>query len=119
MRRFDPGSPSRRRSSASEIGELLALKAWYCDSAYRYTMTDALQPMPAARATAARRPAGNPKADRRRYCMLGHGSHLVDTARFLGGDIVRVARGWSRSAARPLLVRGGATSPTVPPATST
>ncbi|HSD77270.1 MAG TPA: hypothetical protein VLA98_07680, partial [Solirubrobacteraceae bacterium] len=56
----------------------------------RYTMTDALQPAP-VRSAAARRPVGDPKGDRRRYYMLGHGSHLVDTARFLGGDITRVA----------------------------
>jgi predicted dehydrogenase len=39
---------------------------------------------------AALKPAGNPKADRRRYFMLGHGSHLVDLIRFLGGEIVSV-----------------------------
>ncbi|HEY4389638.1 MAG TPA: Gfo/Idh/MocA family oxidoreductase, partial [Ktedonobacteraceae bacterium] len=38
----------------------------------------------------ARRPAGNPKADKSRYYLLGHGSHLVDTARFLGGQITSV-----------------------------
>ena len=36
------------------------------------------------------RPAGDPKADRHRYYLLGHASHLVDTARFLCGDIVSV-----------------------------
>ena len=35
----------------------------------------------------AQRPPGNPKADKRRYYLLTHGSHLVDTARFLGGEI--------------------------------
>ncbi|MCB0042738.1 MAG: hypothetical protein KDE23_23800, partial [Caldilinea sp.] len=67
----------------------MALKAWYYDSFYRYTMTDNLQPIPLASA-AAQRPAGNPKADKQRYFMLTHGSHLVDTARFLGGEIVQV-----------------------------
>jgi predicted dehydrogenase len=52
-------------------------------------MTDNLQPILISSAYA-RRPAGNPKADKRRYYLLGHGSHLVDTARFLGGEIVRV-----------------------------
>jgi predicted dehydrogenase len=33
---------------------------------------------------------GNPKADKRRYYLLTHGSHLVDTARFLGGEIQAV-----------------------------
>ena len=39
---------------------------------------------------AARRPEGNPKADKRRYFLLTHASHLLDTARFLAGDIVAV-----------------------------
>jgi hypothetical protein len=36
------------------------------------------------------RPEGNHKADRRSYHRLGHGSHLVDLARLLCGDIVSV-----------------------------
>ncbi len=52
-------------------------------------MTDAVQPAIVASASA-RKPAGNPKADLTRYYMLGHGSHLVDTARYFGGDIVSV-----------------------------
>ncbi len=68
---------------------MLALTAWYCDSAYRYTMTDAAQPL-IRQSHHALRPSGNPKADRPKYLMLGHGSHLVDTARFLAGDITSV-----------------------------
>ncbi len=52
-------------------------------------MTDNLQPIPRISNTA-RRTDGDPKADRRRYYILTHGSHLVDTARFLGGEIVAV-----------------------------
>jgi predicted dehydrogenase len=52
-------------------------------------MTDNLQPILVTSAHA-RRPVGDPKANTRRYYLLGHGSHLVDTARFLGGEIVRV-----------------------------
>ena len=89
MKRFDPGIAFAHRFIQEEMGELLALKAWYCDSTYRYLMTDNLQPIIVSSA-AAKRPAGNPKADRRRYYLLGHGSHLVDTARFLGGKIVAV-----------------------------
>jgi predicted dehydrogenase len=90
MRRFDAAIASGRRFIHEEIGELVALKAWYCDSAYRYTMTDALQPIP-RHSAGARRPAADPKADPRRYAWLGHGSHLIDTARFLAGDIARVS----------------------------
>ncbi len=86
MLRFDPGIQSAKAFVEGEMGELLALKAWYCDSTHRYTMTDAVQPL-ARQGTGALRPAGNPKADRQRYLMLAHGSHLVDLARYLGGPI--------------------------------
>jgi predicted dehydrogenase len=89
MKRFDPGIAFARQFIQDEIGELLALKAWYCDSTYRYTATDNLQPI-SVTSIHAKRPAGNPKADKQRYFLLGHGSHLVDTARFLAGEIVKV-----------------------------
>jgi hypothetical protein len=66
-------------SSPNEIGELIGLKHWYCDSTYRYTVTDTIQPL-IKQSSAPRRPLGDPKADRRRYYVLGHGSHLLDTA---------------------------------------
>ncbi len=88
-RRFDPGLTFARQMIQEEMGPRLGLKFWYCDSTERYTMTDNLQPIPLASGQA-RRPAGNPKADRRRYLMLTHGSHLVDTARFLGGELASV-----------------------------
>jgi predicted dehydrogenase len=89
MKRFDPGIAFARRFIREEMGQMLALKAWYCDSTYRYTMTDNLQPVPMVSEHAVR-PAGDPKADRKRYFLLAHASHLVDTARFLGGDIIAV-----------------------------
>lgn len=89
MKRFDPGIAFARNFRQQELGQMLALKAWYCDSTHRYTETNNLQPIPVT-STYAKRPEGNPKADKRRYYLLGHGSHLVDTARFLGGEIVRV-----------------------------
>ena len=88
-KRFDPGIRFAQHFIQMEMGQRLALKTWYCDSVYRYTMTDNLQPL-IVRSAQAQRPAGNPKADKRRYFMLTHGSHLVDTARFLGGEIVGV-----------------------------
>jgi predicted dehydrogenase len=89
MKRFDPALEAARDFVRDEIGEVLALKAWYCDSTHRYTNTDAIQPLPVT-SKLARKPAGDPKADRRRYYMLAHGSHLVDTARFLAGGITAV-----------------------------
>ena len=95
-RRFDPGIAFARDFVQQQIGQLLSLKAWYWDSVYRYTMTDNLQPVPMVSASA-RRPEGNPKADKRRYFVLTHASHLVDTARWLGGDIVSVRARHSES----------------------
>jgi len=88
-RRFDPGIAFARQFVQEQLGQRLAFKAWYYDSVYRYTMTDNLQPLMHTSAQA-RRPGGNPKSDKRRYFILGHSSHLVDTTRFLGGEIVSV-----------------------------
>jgi predicted dehydrogenase len=85
-KRFDEGIAFARDFIREEMGEMISLKAWYCDSTNRYTMTDALQPV-IETSEKARRPEGDPKADLGRYYVLGHGSHLLDTARFLGGEI--------------------------------
>jgi predicted dehydrogenase len=71
------------------MGQMLALKAWYCDSTHRYEMTDAVQPMP-RQGSRVIKPKGDPKANRQQYYMLTHGCHLVDLARFLGGPITAV-----------------------------
>ncbi|MEK8129052.1 Gfo/Idh/MocA family oxidoreductase [Paenibacillus filicis] len=89
MKRFDPGIAYAEKFIREEMGEMLALKAWYCDSTVRYTVCGNVMPIPVLSENA-RRPEGAPKLDRQRYYMLTHGSHLVDTARFLGGEIVRV-----------------------------
>ena len=89
MKRFDPGVAFARRFIDQEMGARLALKAWYCDSTSRYAETANVQPL-IVRSAQAKRPAGNPKANRESYYLLGHGSHLVDTARFLGGEITSV-----------------------------
>jgi predicted dehydrogenase len=88
-KRFDEGIAFARNFIREEMGEMISLKAWYCDSTHRYTMTDALQPV-IETSESVRRPEGNPKADLRRYYVLGHASHLLDTARFLGGEIEAV-----------------------------
>lgn len=88
-RRFDPGITFARRFLQEEVGQRMGFKAWYYDSTYRYTMTDNLQPIP-VQSKQARRPGGDSKADKRRYFLLTHGSHLVDSTRFLGGEIEAV-----------------------------
>jgi predicted dehydrogenase len=89
MKRFDPGIKFAKDFIQNDMGEKLALKAWYCDSTYRYSMTDAVQPLPYSSANA-KKPAGNPKENKEKYFMLTHGSHLVDTARYFGGEIISV-----------------------------
>ncbi|MGI9252984.1 MAG: Gfo/Idh/MocA family protein [Thermomicrobiales bacterium] len=86
MKRYDPGIAFARQFIREEMGEIVAMEAWYCDSSRRYAMTDATQPLIETSAYALR-PAGDPKADLRRYYLLGHGSHLVDMAIFLCGEI--------------------------------
>jgi predicted dehydrogenase len=88
-RRFDPGIAFAQRFIKQEMGQVQALKAWYYDSVYRYTMTDNLQPV-IVTSTQARRPEGNPKQEKQRYYLLTHGSHMVDMTRFLAGEIASV-----------------------------
>jgi predicted dehydrogenase len=88
-RRFDPGIAFAHRFVSEGLGQMLSYKGWYYDSTLRYTMTDNLQPIPITSQNAVK-PAGNPKADRRRYLILTHGSHLLDTARFLAGEMTSV-----------------------------
>lgn len=89
MKRFDPGIESAKAFVDNEMGEKLAYKGWYCDNTHRYAMTDAVQPLIVTSASA-RKPAVNPKADLKRYYILAHGCHLLDTARHLAGPIEAV-----------------------------
>ena len=89
MKRFDPGVAFARDFIDTDLGEIVAYKGWYCDASTRYDATDSLHPV-VIHSENARKPAENPKADLKRYYMLAHGSHLVDTARFLVGEILSV-----------------------------
>lgn len=89
MKRFDAGLQAAKAFIDDGMGEMAALKAWYCDSTHRYAATDAVQPLIVTSASA-KRPAEDPKADLARYYMLAHGSHLVDVARYFAGAIAAV-----------------------------
>ena len=89
MKRFDLGLQTAKTFIDHEMGEMLALKAWYCDSTHRYALTDAVQPS-IIRSKNAKKPSVDPKADLQRYYMLAHGCHLLDTARYFCGDIIEV-----------------------------
>jgi predicted dehydrogenase len=89
MKRFDAGLQAAKNFIDTDMGDIIALKAWYCDSTHRYAMTDAVQPLVISSKNA-RKPSENPKAKLRTYFMLAHGCHLIDTARYLAGDITSV-----------------------------
>ncbi len=89
MKRFDAGLQAARQFIDTGLGELVALKAWYCDNTRRYQVTDAVQPRIVTSANA-KKPSTSPKSDLRRYYMLAHGCHLMDTARYLAGAITSV-----------------------------
>lgn len=44
MKRFDIGIQEAQKFISEKMGKITALKAWYCDSTHRYTVTDAVQP---------------------------------------------------------------------------
>lgn len=89
MKRYDAGLQAAKAFIDGPMGQMVALKAWYCDNTHRYAMTDAVQPLMVTSKNA-RKPSENPKADLDRYYMLAHGSHLVDTARYFAGEIKAV-----------------------------
>lgn len=89
MKRFDGGIQYAKKFIENEIGEVTTLKAWYCDSTGRYQMCDNVMPV-IYTSKNVKRPVGNPKADREKYYLLGHGSHLFDTAKFLVGNPLNV-----------------------------
>lgn len=89
MKRFDPAIAYARTFIQEEMGDMIAFKSWYCDSTHRYDMTDSTQPLPFT-SNHAKRPDLDPKSDLKKYYMMAHGSHLLDTARFLAGSIESV-----------------------------
>lgn len=89
MKRFDPGIVAAHQFIHQEMGELLSFTGWYMDNTHRYTMTDNVQPLP-VRSQKALKPLIDEKADKARYYLLAHGSHLLDTAYYLAGPIGRL-----------------------------
>jgi predicted dehydrogenase len=95
--RFDPALAFARDFIETELGPKSVYHGWYCDSVDRYTMTDNLQPIP-VRSAQRRQPKEDPKADKRKYFLLTHGSHAFDTVRFLAGPITSLQARWKESA---------------------
>lgn len=96
MKRFDEGLQYAKQFCAEKMGDITTYKGWYCDSVGRYTLTDNCMPVLYA-SDSAKKPAGNPKAVLDHYYLLGHGSHLFDTALYLVGDIARVSARYRHS----------------------
>jgi len=90
MKRYDEGLQYAKRFKEEKMGEITTYKGWYCDSVGRYTLTDNVMPVLYS-SEAMKKPAGNPKAELDHYYLLGHGSHLFDTALYFMGSIESLA----------------------------
>jgi predicted dehydrogenase len=86
MKRFDPGIEYAKDFTEKHIGKVTTYKGWYCDSSIRYTLCDNVMPIIYS-SPDMKKPKGNPKQIKDRYYLLGHASHLFDTAQYLLGDI--------------------------------
>lgn len=89
MKRYDEGLQFAKKFKEEKMGKITTYKGWYCDSVGRYTLTDNVMPI-LYTSEAMKKPKGNPKAELDRYYLLGHGSHLFDTALYFMGDIDKV-----------------------------
>lgn len=90
MKRFDPGLQYAKKFKEEKMGEITIYKGWYCDSVGRYILTDNVMPVLYS-SNFMKKPAGNPKKILDHYYLLGHGSHLFDTAMYFMGPIKRIS----------------------------
>ena len=90
MKRYDEGLQYAKQFKEEKMGEITTYKGWYCDSVGRYTLTDNVMPILYS-SSAMKKPQGNPKAVLDHYYLLGHGSHLFDTALYFMGPIDSVS----------------------------
>lgn len=90
MKRYDEGLQYAKKFKEEKMGEITTYKGWYCDSVGRYTVTDNVMPILYS-STTMKKPAGNPKAILDHYYLLGHGSHLFDTALYFMGEIESIS----------------------------
>ncbi len=90
MKRHDPGIEYARHA-VNDIGPILSMRLWYRVMAQLRPGTEAtlfptivVDPDVRAKETAL-------KADRERYLLRTHGSHLFDCIRYLAGDVTSVS----------------------------
>lgn len=106
MKRHDPGLEFTRGFIRAKLGEVRSFNAWYRIGAIRPGVEASLFPKTFADTEVRQAEAGF-KADRERYLLATHGSHIFDTVRFLLGDVESVAarhRGFGRDHVWTLLV---------------
>ena len=118
MKRFDAGLRRRATFIDDEMGEMLALKAWYCDSTHRYAMTDAVQPLIVTSAGARSR-AENPKADLAAITCWRMAATSSTRRAIFAGEIVAVEARLDASASARVAGSSTWNSPTARSATST
>lgn len=90
MKRYDEGLQFAKKFKEEKMGEITTYKGWYCDSVGRYTLTDNVMPVLYS-SEKMKKPAGNPKEILDHYYLLGHGSHLFDTALYFMGEITEIS----------------------------
>jgi predicted dehydrogenase len=98
MKRHDPGLRYARDFIAGRMGAARSFTAWYRIGDLRPGIEHTLFPPVVADPDASAAGAAA-KADRRRYLLVTHGSHVFDTVRFLLGDVAEVTgrhAGWGR-----------------------
>ncbi len=90
MKRYDEGLQFAKKFKEEKMGEITTYKGWYCDSVGRYTLTDNVMPVLYSSENM-KKPDGNPKEILDHYYLLGHGSHLFDTAMYFMGEITEIS----------------------------
>ncbi len=86
MKRHDPGVQYARQFMIERLGEVRSFYAWYRIGDLRAGVEATLFPRIYADPSAQGAEAAF-KADRRRYLLATHGSHIFDTVRYLLGDV--------------------------------
>ena len=89
MKRFDPGIQFAHRFIKENMGQRLSVSGWYCDSAFRSTMQQTLR-LPVIRSAKQLGIDSASKKDTRAYKLITHGTHVFNTLRYLGGEIIAV-----------------------------
>lgn len=89
MKRHDPGIAAAKRFVEQEVGGVLSVSGWYCDTLFRPALQETLLP-PLVQGKRKIAPCVDPKADNCHYSLVTHGAHLFDNLRYLAGPIVAV-----------------------------